>query len=67
MEITTVQRNPTFNYNPITSFHQDADPSHSKAKIPAGPNNPGGTVWIDLTKEHYGIHGAARTSRVGRT
>ena len=54
-KVTTVQRNPTFNYNP--DLFWDADPKHSKAKIPAGPNNPVGTVWIDLSKEHYGIHG----------
>ena len=64
-KVTTVQRNPTFNYNP--DLFWDADPSHSKAKIPAGPNNPVGTVWIDLTKEHYGIHGTPEPSKVGHT
>jgi lipoprotein-anchoring transpeptidase ErfK/SrfK len=64
-KVTTVQRNPTFNYNP--DLFWDADPSHSKAKIPAGPNNPVGTVWIDLTKEHYGIHGTPEPSQVGHT
>ncbi|OFW12989.1 MAG: hypothetical protein A3F70_05655 [Acidobacteria bacterium RIFCSPLOWO2_12_FULL_67_14] len=32
-----------------------------------GPNNPVGTVWIDLSKEHYGIHGTPEPSRVGHT
>jgi len=64
-KVTTVQRNPTFNYNP--DLFWDADPAHSKAKIPAGPNNPVGTVWIDLTKEHYGIHGTPEPSQVGHT
>jgi lipoprotein-anchoring transpeptidase ErfK/SrfK len=64
-KVTAVQRNPTFNYNP--DLFWDADPAHSKAKIPAGPNNPVGTVWIDLSKEHYGIHGTPEPSKVGHT
>ena len=63
--VTTVSRNPVFNYNP--DLFWDADPSHAKAKIPAGPNNPVGLVWIDLTKEHYGIHGTPEPSRIGHT
>lgn len=64
-KVTTVQRMPTFNYNP--DLFWDADPAHSKARIPAGPNNPVGVVWIDLSKEHYGIHGAPEPSRIGHT
>ncbi len=62
-KVTTVQRMPVFNYNP--DLFWDANPAHSKAKIAAGPNNPVGVVWIDLSKEHYGIHGAPEPSRVG--
>ena len=64
-KVTAVQRNPTFNYNP--DLFWDADPAHSKARIAAGPNNPVGTVWIDLSKEHYGIHGTPEPSKVGHT
>jgi lipoprotein-anchoring transpeptidase ErfK/SrfK len=64
-KVTTVQRNPTFNYNP--DLFWDADPKHAKAQIPPGPNNPVGTVWIDLTKEHYGIHGSPEPSNIGHT
>ena len=63
--VTSVGRNPVFNYNP--DLFWDADPSHAKAKIPAGPNNPVGYVWIDLTKEHYGIHGTPEPGKVGHT
>ncbi|MGE0444778.1 MAG: L,D-transpeptidase family protein [Vicinamibacterales bacterium] len=63
--VTTVQRNPKFHYNP--DLFWDADPGHSKATIPAGPNNPVGVVWIDLSKEHYGIHGTPEPSTVGHT
>ena len=34
--------------------------------IPPGPNNPVGVVWIDLSKEHYGIHGTAEPHQIGR-
>jgi lipoprotein-anchoring transpeptidase ErfK/SrfK len=63
--VTAVARNPTFNYNP--DLFWDADPAHAKAKIPPGPNNPVGVVWIDLTKEHYGLHGTPEPSKVGHT
>jgi lipoprotein-anchoring transpeptidase ErfK/SrfK len=63
--VTAVSRNPSFNYNP--DLFWDANPSHSKAKIPPGPNNPVGVVWIDLSKEHYGIHGTPEPSTIGHT
>jgi lipoprotein-anchoring transpeptidase ErfK/SrfK len=56
---------PIFSYNP--DLFWDADLSHGKAKIAAGPNNPVGSVWIDLSKEHYGIHGTPRPENVGKT
>ena len=62
-KVTTVQVMPVFNYNP--DLFWDANPAHSKAKIPAGPNNPVGVAWIDLSKEHYGIHGAPEPSKIG--
>ena len=64
-KVTGVQLNPTFFYNPALFW--DAEPSHSKAKIPPGPNNPVGVVWIDINKEHYGLHGTPRPSRIGYT
>jgi lipoprotein-anchoring transpeptidase ErfK/SrfK len=64
-KVTAVQRNPKFHYNPALFW--DASPEHSKATIPAGPNNPVGIVWIDLSKPHYGIHGSPEPSRIGHT
>jgi len=63
--VTAVVHNPTFNYNP--ELFWDADPSHAKAKIPAGPNGPVGTVWVDISKPHYGIHGTPEPSQIGHT
>ncbi|HEX2721344.1 MAG TPA: L,D-transpeptidase, partial [Gemmatimonadaceae bacterium] len=62
-KINGVAKNPPFHYNP--QLFWDADPTHSKAKIAPGPNNPVGPVWIDLSKEHYGIHGTPEPSRIG--
>ncbi|HEX6975635.1 MAG TPA: L,D-transpeptidase [Vicinamibacterales bacterium] len=63
--VTGILFNPKFRYNP--ELFWDADPAHTKATIPAGPNSPVGVVWIDLTKEHYGLHGTAEPSTIGRT
>jgi lipoprotein-anchoring transpeptidase ErfK/SrfK len=63
--VNAVTRNPVFRYNP--DLFWDADPAHTKATIPAGPNGPVGVVWIDLSKEHYGIHGSPEPSRIGYT
>ena len=64
-KVTGVQFNPAFNYNP--DLFWDANPSHAKTKLPSGPNNPVGLVWIDLSKDHYGIHGTPEPSTIGRT
>ncbi len=64
-KIQGVAKNPPFNYNP--DLFWDGDPKHSKATIPAGPNNPVGVVWVDLSKEHYGIHGTPEPSKIGKT
>jgi lipoprotein-anchoring transpeptidase ErfK/SrfK len=61
--VNAVARNPTFNYNP--DLFWDAEPTQAKAKIPAGPNNPVGVVWIDINKPHYGLHGTPEPQLVG--
>ena len=62
-KVTGVQRMPPFHYNP--QLFWDANPKHSKARLAPGPNNPVGVLWIDITKEHYGIHGTPEPSRIG--
>ena len=63
--VTAVIKNPTFNYNP--DLFWDANPTHAKAKIPPGPNGPVGLVWIDISKEHYGLHGMPEPRTIGKT
>lgn len=64
-KIEGVATDPTFHYNP--DLFWDADAAHSKATLPPGPNNPVGTVWIDLSKPHYGIHGTPEPQNIGKT
>jgi lipoprotein-anchoring transpeptidase ErfK/SrfK len=61
--VVSIQKNPHFNYNP--ELFWDANPKRSKARIAPGPNNPVGVIWIDLSKEHYGIHGTPEPSTIG--
>ena len=60
--VTSVVRNPTYNYNP--DLFWDADPANAKVKIAAGPNNPVGIVWIGINVPHYGIHGTPEPGEV---
>ena len=64
-KIEGVHANPTYHYNP--KLFWDAEPGDKKATIAAGPNNPVGVVWIDLSKPHYGIHGTPVPGNVGKT
>ena len=56
---------PTFTYNPalLKTAPKDAE----KAEIPPGPNNPVGTIWLGLTKPHWGIHGTPEPAKVGHS
>jgi lipoprotein-anchoring transpeptidase ErfK/SrfK len=57
--------NPKFHYNP--KLFWDAKKSDDPAMLPPGPNGPVGVVWLDLSKEHYGIHGTPEPQNIGRT
>jgi lipoprotein-anchoring transpeptidase ErfK/SrfK len=64
-KILGVAKNPTFHYNP--ELFWDAKETQEKERIAPGPNNPVGVAWIDLSKEHYGIHGTPEPSTIGKT
>lgn len=57
--------NPPFHFNP--DLFWDAGAKDEKATLPPGPNGPVGVVWLDLDKEHYGIHGTPRPETIGKT
>jgi lipoprotein-anchoring transpeptidase ErfK/SrfK len=56
---------PEFHYDP--DLFWDAKATDTKATIKPGPNNPVGVVWIDISVEHYGLHGTPEPSRIGYT
>jgi lipoprotein-anchoring transpeptidase ErfK/SrfK len=62
--IRRVIHNPRFFYN--ARLFWDAKES-GRATIQPGPNNPVGVVWIDLSIQHYGIHGTPEPSKIGHT
>ncbi|MBM2712399.1 murein L,D-transpeptidase [Mesorhizobium caraganae] len=64
-EIKRVVRNPTYHYDPDFAFK--GVKTRRPFTIAAGPNNPVGSVWIDLSIESYGIHGTPEPGKIGTT
>lgn len=62
-EINSVTPDPWWNLQP--ELLHVGDPTRPAVQIPPGPNNAVGNMWIDLSKEHYGIHGTARPETIG--
>jgi lipoprotein-anchoring transpeptidase ErfK/SrfK len=56
---------PNYTYRPGVNFQQgDLD---QNLILPPGPNNPVGSVWIDLSEPTYGIHGTPEPSMIDKT
>jgi lipoprotein-anchoring transpeptidase ErfK/SrfK len=55
---------PEWHYQP--ELLATADKSDPDLLIKPGANNPVGVAWLDLSKEHYGIHGTAEPQTIGR-
>ena len=64
-KVMGISKDPKFQYSP--ELFWDANPSHTKATIQAGPNNPVGVVWIEINAPHYGLHGTPEPSRIGHS
>ena len=64
LKLANEVRDPVFYYDPALIW--DAKSHHVKTEIAPGPNNPVGTVWLGLSKPHWGIHGTPAPSKVGR-
>jgi len=62
---TTYSFLPPFNYQP--NLFWDVSDDKAERKLPPGPNGMVGIAWLDLTKEHYGIHGTPEPSLIGKT
>jgi lipoprotein-anchoring transpeptidase ErfK/SrfK len=63
-KVLHVSPNPDWKMNP--KILKTVDDNKGAQIIPPGPNNPVGVVWIDLSKEHYGIHGTPHPEQIGR-
>jgi lipoprotein-anchoring transpeptidase ErfK/SrfK len=63
LKIVSKAKNPDYSYDPSLLRNPKSD---QKLKLPPGPNNPVGLVWLGLDKEHAGIHGTAEPSQMAR-
>jgi len=64
-KVTSVARNPTYTYNPEYRFK--GVKADKPFKIKPGPNNPVGSVWINLSLKGYGIHGTPEPGKIGKS
>jgi len=64
-KVKAVERNPVYHYDPRFAF-KGVKAKH-KFTIQAGPKNPVGLVWIDLSAPTYGIHGTPSPEKIGKT
>jgi lipoprotein-anchoring transpeptidase ErfK/SrfK len=62
-KVATYSFVPPFNYQPELLVRPKTD---EEVKLPPGPNGPVGIAWLDLSKEHYGIHGTNEPQTIGR-
>lgn len=64
LKVTEVSKNPFYRYNP--AYHFKGVHSRKPFIIKPGPNNPVGTVWINLSAEGYGIHGTPSPDKISK-
>ncbi|MGR3464168.1 L,D-transpeptidase family protein [Limimaricola sp.] len=57
VEVVAVALEPTYSYDPDKNFQQGDNDEF--LLLPPGPNGPVGSVWIDLSKPTYGLHGTS--------
>jgi len=64
LKVTEVSKNPFYRYNPAYRFK--GVQSRRPFTIKPGPNNPVGTVWINLSADGYGIHGTPSPDKISK-
>lgn len=64
-KVKGVARMPPYVYNPKINFQQGDN--RKKLTLPGGPNSPVGSVWIDVSKPTYGIHGTPEPSMIDKS
>lgn len=63
-KVETVVLMPNYTYRPSVNFQQ-GDITENLV-LPAGPNNPVGSVWIGLDEATYGIHGTPEPAMIDK-
>ncbi len=63
--VASVTEEPWWHYQP--ALLEDVPDHEPDARIPPGPNSAVGVVWIELSKENYGIHGTSAPETIGHT
>ena len=63
--IETITPDPSYSYDP--ALIAGANKNDPKALLPPGPNGPVGTMWMGISKPHYGIHGTPDPGMIGRS
>lgn len=63
LEVVAIAPDPTYHFDPEgRSWGPDR-----QLTIAPGPNNPVGLVWIDLSRDGFGIHGTPDPALIGKT
>jgi lipoprotein-anchoring transpeptidase ErfK/SrfK len=62
--VVAIAPEPNYTYDPSRVSYDRGD---RRLVVPAGPNNPVGSVWIDLSRDTYGIHGTPDPSKIAKT
>ncbi|MEX2583561.1 MAG: L,D-transpeptidase [Gemmatimonadota bacterium] len=62
-EVARITLDPWWHYQP--SILESVPDDEPEAKIPPGPNNAVGPVWMALSVPHYGIHGTSAPETIG--
>ena len=63
-KVNSIAYNPPFKYQP--QLFWDVEDTEKEQMLPPGPNGPVGVVWIDLNREHIGLHGTNSPETIKR-
>ena len=64
LTVRSIAAQPTYSYDSDSLGVLGA--VRGRTEVAPGPNNPLGVVWVDLSRDGYGIHGSADPGDVGK-
>lgn len=65
VKVRTVAERPNFTYSAKLAYSK-LKKGEKPLVLPPGPNNPVGSMWIDLNRAGYGIHGTPEPTKVSK-